>query len=159
MPPPHRTAQRRHHPLERLIDAIDPRLRSDAYWPQLAAHLAQATPPHRTCARSSHRRPPAPPTNYPQRRCGGASPARSPTATLATTRRGYAQPGSPTSTQCSDQSAETITSDPCLARIGRRHQRRRPHKWTPRDLLGVAAEHLADASADSDPSRPAITPD
>src|SRR4029079_17305894 len=27
-----------------LIDSIDPRIRSDSFWPQLAAHLAQAAP-------------------------------------------------------------------------------------------------------------------
>jgi hypothetical protein len=50
--------------------------------------------------------------------------------------------------------AETITSDPAWPGLVAAISAANPHKWTPRDLLSVAAEHLADASADSDPIAP-----
>jgi hypothetical protein len=71
-----------------LIDAIDGRLRSDAYWPQLAAHLAQATRTTPDLRQSSpHRRPPRPlPDELPAARAVVAHRRRAlPTATLATT--------------------------------------------------------------------------
>ena len=59
---------------EQLIDSINPRIRADGHWPQLAARLAQAAASRpdlpALCA------PPPPrnrcPTNYPPPRSGGA---------------------------------------------------------------------------------------
>ena len=141
-----------------LIDAIDPRLRSDAYWPQLAAHLAQATrttPDLRQIITTAARQGPLPDELPAAALWWRITGALSPTATLATT-HSRLRPAWITDVDAVFGSvlAETITSDPAwpglVAAISAAH----PHKWTPRDLLSVAAEHLADASADTDPIPP-----
>lgn len=79
-----------------LIDAIDPRLRSDAYRPQLATQLVQAariTSDLRQIITTAARQGPLPdelPTAACRWRISGAL---SPTATLATTHSRRARPG------------------------------------------------------------------
>ncbi|MCV7047349.1 relaxase domain-containing protein [Mycobacterium frederiksbergense] len=141
-----------------LIDAIDPRLRSDAYWPQLAAHLAQATrttPDLRQIITTAARQGPLPDELPAAALWWRIAGALSPTATLATT-HSRLRPAWITDVDAVFGSllAETITSDPAWPGLVAAISAANPHKWTPRDLLSVAAEHLADASADSDPIAP-----
>ena len=141
-----------------LIDAIDPRLRSDAYWPQLAAHLAQATrttPDLRQIITTAARQGPLPDELPAAALWWRIAGALSPTATLATT-HSRLRPAWITDVDAVFGSvlAETITSDPAWPGLVAAISAADPHKWTPRDLLSVAAEHLADASADSDPIPP-----
>ena len=141
-----------------LIDAIDPRLRSDAYWPQLAAHLAQATrttPDLRQIITTAARQGPLPDELPAAALWWRIAGALSPTATLATT-HSRLRPAWITDVDAVFGSvlAETITSDPAWPGLVAAISAANPHKWTPRDLLSVAAEHLADASADSDPIPP-----
>ena len=138
-----------------LIDAIDPRLRSDAYWPQLAAHLAQATrttPDLRQIITTAARQGPLPDELPAAALWWRIAGALSPTATLATT-HSRLRPAWITDVDAVFGSvlAETITSDPAWPGLVAAISAANPHKWTPRDLLSVAAENLADASADSDP--------
>ena len=141
-----------------LIDAIDPRLRSDAYWPQLAAHLAQATrttPDLRQIITTAARQGPLPDELPAAALWWRIAGALSPTATLATT-HSRLRPAwiSDVDAVFGSVLAETITSDPAWPGLVAAISAADPHKWTPRDLLSVAAEHLADASADSDPIAP-----
>jgi hypothetical protein len=141
-----------------LIDAIDPRLRSDAYWPQLAAQLAQATrttPDLRQIITTAARQGPLPDELPAAALWWRIAGALSPTATLATT-HSRLRPAWITDVDAVFGSvlAETITSDPAWPGLVAAISAANPHKWTPRDLLSVAAEHLADASADSDPIAP-----
>ena len=137
-----------------LIDAIDPRLRSDAYWPQLAAHLAQATrttPDLRQIITTAARQGPLPDELPAAALWWRIAGALSPTATLATT-HSRLRPAwiSDVDAVFGSVLTETITSDPAWPGLVAAISAANPHKWTPRDLLSVAAEHLADASADSD---------
>ena len=138
-----------------LIDAIDPRLRSDAYWPQLAAHLAQATrttPDLRQIITTAARQGPLPDELPAAALWWRIAGALSPTATLATT-HSRLRPAWITDVDAVFGSvlAETITSDPAWPGLVAAISAADPHKWTPRDLLSVAAEQLADASDDSPP--------
>jgi conjugative relaxase-like TrwC/TraI family protein len=141
-----------------LIDAIDPRLRSDAYWPQLAAHLAQAartTPDLRHIITTAARQGPLPDELPAAALWWRIAGALSPTATLATT-HSRLRPAWITDLDAlfGSMLAETITSDPAWPGLVAAISAADPHQWTPRELLSVAAEHLADASADSDPIAP-----
>ncbi|WP_163690302.1 MobF family relaxase [Mycolicibacterium gadium] len=136
-----------------LIDAIDPRLRADAYWPQLAAQLAQAT---RTTAdlrqiiTTAARQGPLPEELPAAALWWRIAGALSPTATLATT-HSRLRPAWITDVEAAFGAAltETITSDPAWPGLVAAISAADPATWTPRDLLHVAAEHLADA-ADAD---------
>ncbi|TPG25591.1 MobF family relaxase [Mycolicibacterium hodleri] len=132
-----------------LLDAIDPRLRSDAYWPQLAAKLAEATratPDLRQIITTAARRASLPDELPAAALWWRIIGALSPTATLATT-HSRLRP-----TWIADLDAvfgtvlaETIAADLNWPALVTAINAADPHTWTPRDLLHLAAEHLADA--------------
>lgn len=141
-----------------LIDAIDPRLRSDAYWPQLAAQLAQATrttPDLRQVITTAARQGPLPDELPAAALWWRIAGALSPTATLATT-HSRLRPAWITDVDAVFGAAltETITSDPAWPGLVAAISAADPQKWTPRDLLHVAAEQIADASDDAHPIPP-----
>ncbi|MCV7372066.1 relaxase domain-containing protein [Mycolicibacterium arabiense] len=141
-----------------LIDAIDPRLRADAYWPQLAAQLAQATrttPDLRQIITTAARQGPLPDELPAAALWWRIAGALSPTATLATT-HSRLRPAWITDVDAVFGAAltETITSDPAWPGLVAAISAANPRTWTPRDLLHVAAEHLADASDEDHPIPP-----
>jgi hypothetical protein len=141
-----------------VIDAIDPRVRSDAYWPQLAAHLAQATGTTanlRQIITTAARQGPLPDELPAAALWWRIAGALSPTATLATT-HSRLRPAwiADVDAVFGSVLAETIMLDPAWPGLVAAISAADPHKWKPRDLLSVAAEHLADASADRDPIPP-----
>ncbi|MEN4478221.1 MobF family relaxase [Mycolicibacterium cosmeticum] len=141
-----------------LIDAIDPRVRSDAYWPQLAAQLAQATrttPDLRQIITTAARQGPLPDELPAAALWWRIAGALSPTATLATT-HSRLRPAWIVDVDAVFGAAltETITSDPAWPGLVAAISAADPRKWTPRDLLHVAAEHLADAADADHPIHP-----
>ena len=137
-----------------LIDTIDPRLRSDAYWPQLAGQLVQAartTPDLRQIITTAARQGPLPDELPAAALWWRIAGALSPTAILATTHSRLRPPWvSDIDAVFGTALAETITSDPAWPGLVAAISAADPHKWTPRDLLHVAAEQLADASIGED---------
>jgi hypothetical protein len=136
-----------------LIDAIDPRVRADAYWPQLAAQLAHATrttPDLRDIITTAASQGPLPDELPAAALWWRIAGALSPTATLATT-HSRLRPAWITDLDAVFGAAltEVITSDPAWPGLVAAISAADPDAWTPRDLLHVAAEHLADA-ADTD---------
>ncbi len=134
-----------------LIDAIEPRVRTDAYWPQLAAHLAQATrttPDLRQVITTAAGQGPLPDELPAAALWWRIAGALSPTATLATT-HSRLRPAWITDLDgvFGTVLAETITSDPAWPGLVAAISAADPNTWTPRDLLSVAAEHLADANS------------
>ncbi|TRW79521.1 AAA family ATPase [Mycolicibacterium sp. 018/SC-01/001] len=131
-----------------LIDHLDPRLRADAYWPQLAtklAHAARSTPHFReTLINAAHQKP------LPDEQPAAALwwrivGALSPTTTLATTHSRLR----PAWLRDLDDTfgtalAETICADPAWPGLVAAISAADPSAWTPRDLLQLAAERLAD---------------
>ena len=121
-----------------LIDRIDPRIRADGYWPQLASHLAQAgrsRPDLRTLLAAAAADGPLPdelPAAALWWRLAGPYPRppwRPPTPNCA-------RPGPPTCTPCSDRpspkpSSPTPPGPRLVVAIGAAD----PTRWTPRDLL------------------------
>ena len=137
-----------------LIDAIDPRLRADAYWPQLAAQLAQAarsTADLRQIITTAARQGPLPDELPLPRWVAHRRHPVSGTATLATTIRGYGRLDHRRRRRVR-RLTETITSDPAWP--GRAISAADLTTWTPCDLLHVAAEHPADAADEDHPIPP-----
>ncbi|KAA0120910.1 exonuclease V subunit alpha [Mycolicibacterium sp. P9-22] len=131
-----------------LIDTIDPRLRADAYWPQLAAKLAQAsraTPDLRQIITTAAQLKPLPDEQPAAALWWRIIGALSPTTTLAT---GHSRlrPSWITDldTVFGTALAETIAADLAWPALVAAINAADPHTWTPRDLLQLAAEHLAD---------------
>lgn len=131
-----------------LIDHLDPRLRADAYWPQLAtklAHAARSTPHFReTLIKAAHQKP------LPDEQPAAALwwriiGALSPTTTLATT-HSRLRPGwlRDLDDIFGTALAETICADPAWPGLVAAISAADPTTWTPWDLLQLAAEHLAD---------------
>ena len=132
---------------------IDPRIRADAYWPQLASHLA--TQPHRAgadlpalvrAAATATALPDELPAAALWWRLAGELTSK---ATLDTPHTALRPPWTADlHTVFGIRRRRNHHRRPRLARPGRRRRRRRPHRWTPRRLLNVAAEHLADIDPD-----------
>ncbi|WP_179475999.1 MobF family relaxase [Mycolicibacterium vinylchloridicum] len=133
-----------------LIDSINPHIRRDPYWPQLASQLASAS---RTgvnitqlVRKSAADRPL--PDELPAaalwwRLCGTMSPAA-----LETANGGLRPDWLPDlHTVFGTELAETIAADPALPALVSAISNADPDQWTPLDLLHVAAEHLYDADA------------
>ncbi|MGH3584015.1 MAG: MobF family relaxase, partial [Mycobacterium sp.] len=141
-----------------VIDAIDPRLRSDAYWPQLAAQLVQAariTPQLRQVITTAAEQGPLPDELPVAALWWRISGALSPTATLATTHSRLRPPWvTDIDVVFGIALAETITSDPAWPGLVAAISAADPQKWTPRDLMHVAAEQLADATDEDHPIPP-----
>lgn len=130
-----------------LIDGIDPRVRRDPYWPQLAAHLTNI-------ARTG--------VDLPQLLGDAASdgplPDQMPGAALWWRLAGRLQPAAldkptqylrpawlPDLHQVFGTAiAETITADPAFPRLVAAIDNADPTRWTPLDLLHIADEHLRD---------------
>ncbi|MGB3485174.1 MAG: hypothetical protein WBB07_23535 [Mycobacterium sp.] len=131
-----------------LLDTLHPRLRADAYWPQLAANLARAartTPDLRHILTTALSRTPLPdelPAAALWWRIVGAI---SPTTTLATT-RSRLRPAwiADLDAVFGTVLAETIIADPHWPGLVAAISAADPDTWTPRDLLHFADEHLAD---------------
>ena len=150
------TVFRAHSPhgrrFEQLVDSIDPRIRSDGYWPQLATHLAQAAasrPDLPALVRSVAAQRPLPDELPAAALWWRLAPELMPVATLDTPNTGlrpdwlrdlHAVFGSAT--------AEAIVADPAWPGLVSAINAADPARWTPRDLLLVAAEHLADVDPD-----------
>ncbi|BBY52681.1 hypothetical protein MARA_61490 [Mycolicibacterium arabiense] len=141
-----------------LIDGIDPRVRSDAYWPQLAAQLVQAariTPQLRQIITTAAGQGPLPDELPAAALWWRIAGALSPTATLATTHSRLRPPWvTDIDVVFGTALAEIITSDPAWPGLVAAISAADPHKWTPRDLLHVAAEQLADATDEDHPIPP-----
>ena len=133
-----------------LIDSINPHIRRDPYWPQLAHHLSAAA---RTgvnitqlVRKSAADRPL--PDELPAaalwwRLCGTLSPAA-----LETANGGLRPDWLPDlHTVFGTELAETIAADPAFPALVSAISNADPDQWTPLDLLHVAAEHLYDADA------------
>ncbi|MBX9918607.1 MAG: relaxase domain-containing protein [Mycolicibacterium frederiksbergense] len=133
-----------------LIDSINPHIRRDPYWPQLASQLASAS---RTgvnitqlVRKSAADRPL--PDELPAaalwwRLCGTLSPAA-----LETANGGLRPDWLPDlHTVFGTELAETIAADPAFPALVSAISNADPDQWTPLDLLHVAAEHLYDADA------------
>ncbi|CAN7510336.1 MobF family relaxase [Mycolicibacterium frederiksbergense] len=141
-----------------LIDAIDPRLRADAYWPQLAAKLAQAscatTDLRQIITTAAHLKP------LPDEQPAAALwwriiGALSPTTTLST---GHSRLRPPWITDLDNvfgtALAETIAADLAWPALVAAINAADPHTWRPRDLLQLVAEHLADNLDEDHPIPP-----
>ena len=145
---------RRHpdtHRWQQLIDVIDPRIGTDSYWPQLAARLADAARSrpdlaHLVKAAAADKPLPdeLPAAALWWRLCAELAPA-----TLDTT---HARLRPSWTRDLHDifgsALAETITADPAWPGLVAAITATDPTRWTPRDLLHLAAEHLADVHAD-----------
>ncbi|QIV79898.1 MobF family relaxase [Mycolicibacterium frederiksbergense] len=136
-----------------LVDAVDPRVRRDPYWPQLAAHLAHV-------ARTD--------VNLPQLlgdvAAEGPLPDLMPGAALWWRLAGRLQPAvleatnqhlrpgwlSDLTAEFGSAVAETIAADPAFARLVAAIDNADPTRWQPRELLQVAHEHLRDVDPDED---------
>lgn len=131
-----------------LIDSINPHIRRDPYWPHLAAHLATAARTgvniHHLVTTAADQGPL--PDELPAaalwwRISGTLSPAALDTATSGL--RPVWLPD--LSAVFGTALAETIVSDAAFPALASAVAAVDPRRWTPLDLLGVAAEHLADA--------------
>lgn len=135
-----------------LIDTIDPRVRADAYWPQLSTQLAQAarsTADLRHIITTAAEQGPLPDELPAAALWWRIAGALSPTATLATTHSRLRPPWiSDLDRVFGAVLTETITSDPAWPGLVAAISAADPKKWTPADLLALAAEHLADAAED-----------
>ena len=135
-----------------LIDSIDPRIRSDSFWPQLAEHLAQAAPSRPDLAHlvadaaSEHPLPDELPAAALWWRLSGKI---SHTATLDTPNAKIRPPWiNDLHAVFGSAIAETIAADPAWPGLVAAIATADPQRWTPRDLLHLAAEQLADADPD-----------
>jgi conjugative relaxase-like TrwC/TraI family protein len=141
-----------------LIDTIDGRLRSDAYWPQLAAHLAhiaRATPDLRHIITTTARRAPLPDELPAAALWWRILKAIAPTTTLHTTHSRLRPPWiTDLDAVFGTVLAETIVADLAWPGLVAAISAADPDTWTPRDLLHLAAEHLADASEHDYPIAP-----
>jgi conjugative relaxase-like TrwC/TraI family protein len=144
-----------------LIDTVDPRVRRDPYWPQLAAHLAEVA---RTDINLSQL--------LGDVAAEGPLPDQIPGAALWWRLAGRLQPAvlesahqhlrpawlSDLTTVFGSALAETIAADPAFARLVAAIDNADPTRWTPRDLLQVAHEHLREVDDDNEHDTP-IRPD
>ncbi len=141
-----------------LLDNLNPRIRRDPYWPHLAAHLAAAARTgvniHQLVTAAADHGPL--PDELPAaalwwRISGTLSPAALDTATPGL--RPVWLPD--LSAVFGTALAETISTDPAFPALVSAVAAADPQRWTPLDLLTVAAEHLADAGRRvSNPIRP-----
>lgn len=136
-----------------LIDSIDPRIRGDAYWPQFATCLAQAARTNtdlRTIITTAANQGPLPDELPAAALWWRIAGTLSPIATLATPHSGLRPHWISDLADIFEPTlAETITSDPLWPGLVAAINAADPHTWTPRDLLQVTAEHLAEATEDT----------
>jgi hypothetical protein len=137
---------------EQLIDSIDPRIRADGYWPQLAAHLVQAAtsrPDLPTVVRTAATARPLPDELPAAALWWRLAAELTPAATLDTPHTGL-RPAWITDLHnvFGSAAAESIVADPGWPGLVSAVNAADPTRWTPADLLHVAAEHLADVDPD-----------
>ena len=141
-----------------LMDSIDSRIRSDSYWPQLAARLAEAArsrPDLREVVATAAAQGPLPDELPAAALWWRLSAELAPTATLDTPNARLRPPWITDLHHVFGSAiAETIIADPAWPGLVAAITAADPARWTPRDLLHLAAEHLADA----DPDQAAIAP-
>ena len=149
-------ALRTQHPhtrrFEQLIDAIDPRIRADGYWPQLATHLAQAAtsrPDLPALVRELATQRPLPDELPAAALWWRLTAELTSTATLDTAHTAL-RPTWITNLHnvFGSAVAEAIIADPAWPGLVSAVNAADPTHWTPADLLNVAAEHLADIHPD-----------
>ena len=135
-----------------LIDSIDPRIRTDSFWPQLAEHLAQSAPSRPDLAHlvvdAAAERPL--PDELPAAALWWRLSGKiSHTATLDTPNAKIRPPWiRDLHAVFGSAVAETIAADPAWPGLVAAIATADPKRWTPRDLLHLAAEQLADADPD-----------
>ncbi|ETA92175.1 exonuclease V subunit alpha [Mycobacterium avium 10-5581] len=137
---------------EQLIDAIDPRIRADGHWPQLAAQLAQAAasrPDLPALVRAAATERPLPDELPAAALWWRIAAELTPTATLDTPHTAL-RPTWITDLHnvFGSAAAESIIADPAWPGLVSAVNAADPTRWTPADLLHVAAEHLADVDPD-----------
>ena len=149
-------ALRTQHPhtrrFEQLIDSINPRIRADGHWPQLAARLAQAAtsrPDLPTLVRAAATAQPLPDELPAAALWWRLSAELTSKATLDTPHTAL-RPTWITDLHnvFGSAAAETIIADPAWPGLVSAINAADPTRWTPADLLNVAAEHLADIDPD-----------
>jgi hypothetical protein len=135
-----------------LIDSINPRIRTDRYWPQLAAHLADAARgrpdlAHLVTAAAAE----APlPDELPAAALWWRLAADLSPATLDTPNTRLRPPWIADLHEVFGSAvAETIAADPAWPGLVAAISAADPARWTARDLLHLAAEHLADADPEN----------
>lgn len=140
-----------------IIDELDPRIRRDPYWPQLAAHLstvARTGVDLRQLVLDAAEQGPLP-DEMPGaalwwRLCGTLTPAA-----LETPAAGLRPPWlTDLHTVFGSALAETIAGDPSFPSLVAAIAAADPHRWAPLDLLHVAHEHLLDTE-----HQPPLRPD
>jgi hypothetical protein len=131
-----------------LIDAIHPRLRSDAYWPQLAAKLAdaaRATPDLRQIIITAAQLKPLPDEQPAAALWWRIIGAITPSTTVATLHSRLRPPWiTDLDAVFGTALAETIAADLAWPGLVAAINAADPNTWTPRDLLHLAVEHLND---------------
>jgi conjugative relaxase-like TrwC/TraI family protein len=137
---------------EQLIDSIDPRVRADGHWPQLAARLAQAAtsrPDLPTLVRTAATAQPLPDELPAAALWWRLSAELTSKATLDTPHAALRP------TWIADlhnvfgsAAAEAIVADAAWPGLVSAVNAADPTRWAPADLLAVAAEHLADIDPD-----------
>lgn len=134
-----------------LVDNVDPRVRRDPYWPQLAAHLAKIARTDIDLAQL-----------VADAASDGPLPDLMPGAALWWRLAGRVQPAAleastpylqPTwlpdlNTVFGTAIAETIIADPAFGRLVAAVDNADPLRWDPIDLLHVAHDHLRDVSSE-----------
>jgi conjugative relaxase-like TrwC/TraI family protein len=144
--------------LNDLFDAIDGRLRSDAYWPRLSAnlaHIARATPDLRHIITTTARRAPLPDELPAAALWWRILGAIAPTTTMHTANSRLRPPWiTDLDAVFGTVLAETIVADLAWPGLVAAISAAGPDTRTPRDLLHLAAEHLADASDHDYPIAP-----
>jgi conjugative relaxase-like TrwC/TraI family protein len=149
-------ALRTQHPhtrrFEQLIDSINPRIRADGHWPQLAARLAQAAtsrPDLPTLVRAAATAQPLPDELPAAALWWRLSAELTSKATLDTPHTAL-RPTWITDLHnvFGSAAAEAIAADPAWPGLVSAVNAADPTRWTPADLLNVAAEHLADIDPD-----------
>lgn len=137
---------------EQLIDSIDPRIRADGHWPQLAARLAEAASSRAdlpTLVRSAATAHPLPDELPAAALWWRLSAELTSKATLDTPHTAL-RPAWITDLHnvFGSAAAVAIIADPAWPSLVSAVNAADPTRWTPADLLNVAAEHLADIDPD-----------
>ena len=134
-----------------VIDDIDARIRADAYWPQLASHLATTARTGVNVAELLDKAAAAGPLpdELPAAALWWRLAGRLGPATLDTPNARLHPPWTADlHTVFGTAIAETIIADPAWPGLVAAVAAASPQRWTPRELLHVAAEHLTDADPD-----------
>ncbi|MBS9535579.1 relaxase domain-containing protein [Mycobacterium sp. M1] len=136
-----------------LVDQLDPRIATDPYWPHLATHLATVARSGanvRTLLTDSVTEQPLP-DEMPAAALWWRLAGRLQPAALEGDRHLRPPWLSDLVAVFGTATAETIAADPAFAGLVAAIGHADPARWTPRELLHLASEHLRDAD---DPAHP-----